>query len=108
MQAWRLAAMWNMHVPTVEYTCRQARHANTASCWYFERKYHRILMHCIHGTCAQAGRFMWQLLFPTNKASKALREDCVKLAVVEVRSSKLSLFLRGCSSRESPGSCCTM
>lgn len=35
---------------------------------------------------------MWQLLFPTNKASKALREDCVKLAVVEVRSSKLSLF----------------
>jgi hypothetical protein len=32
----------------------------------------------------QAGRFMWALLFPNNKAAKPKREECIKLGVMEV------------------------
>ena len=35
--------------------------------------------------CCQAGLFIWQLLFPNNKASKEKREECVKLGMIEVR-----------------------
>lgn len=109
MQAWRMAAMWNMHVPAVGYTCRQARHANTASCWFSEVKYHRILVHCIHGTYVR--RRAASCGSSCSQQTKHPRH-CVRTASswqwLRCAAASCPCFLRGCLSNKSPGSCCTI